>query len=639
MKVKLAMVVELSFLATLVLSIITIFPMSLVYASPGPTIYLSPSNYIFNTSNATIGTKFNVTVWVSNPTYPFGVRMWQVYLTYDQSMINVTEFYGKVTKAPSFRAWPNNNLKGRDWSTDYIFYGEVGGGIGNPFWYNLGTNSAALKWGDVIGAQVDVPSAKKLGAIEFQIIKLPPEGDKLFCSLGINNVDTLLYDDVGKVPGVSKIDGYYEFSSGGPPPPPPPPAQTKIYVDPPEIINPTMQPSSTFTIDITIDDVANLTICEFNLTYNTNVLSWISIMVKKIMDQYPTTTLTLDEEAGWIWTRLSYATPITTSSPLVLATIGFHVDDLGESPLNLHSTQLTNSTAQPITHETSGGFFSNLMRDVAIVNVVRSRSWAYHGWPVNITVTAKNLGNKSETFDVKAYYDSNLIGALPIVGLAPGAEINVTITWNTTGVPEGTYTIKGEATTVPYEINTANNIFIDGTVEIKAFIHDVAIINVIPSRGWVFQGNPLNITVTAKNLGNFTETFDVKAYYDSNLIGALPIVGLAPGAEINVTFTWNTTDVEPCHNYTIKGEATAVSFEFNMTNNIYIDGKVKVRFVGDVDGDGKVDMVDMWEVAQAFGSYPGHPRWNPGADINGDNIIDMVDLWLIAHNFGKACSP
>jgi hypothetical protein len=38
----------------------------------------------------------------------------------------------------------------------------------------------------------------------------------------------------------------------------------------------------------------------------------------------------------------------------------------------------------------------------------------------------------------------------------------------------------------------------------------------------------------------------------------------------------------------------------------------------------------------AFGSYPGHPRWNPIADENEDGVIDGADLILITRNFGKA---
>ena len=50
---------------------------------------------------------------------------------------------------------------------------------------------------------------------------------------------------------------------------------------------------------------------------------------------------------------------------------------------------------------------------------------------------------------------------------------------------------------------------------------------------------------------------------------------------------------------------------------------------------GVVDMLDISIAAYAFGSYPGHPRWNPLADVNHDNYVDMVDLSLIARHFGE----
>lgn len=56
---------------------------------------------------------------------------------------------------------------------------------------------------------------------------------------------------------------------------------------------------------------------------------------------------------------------------------------------------------------------------------------------------------------------------------------------------------------------------------------------------------------------------------------------------------------------------------------------------GDINRDGKVDIRDIALAATAYGSYPGHPKWNPIADENGDNKIDLRDLVLIAKNFGK----
>ncbi len=62
---------------------------------------------------------------------------------------------------------------------------------------------------------------------------------------------------------------------------------------------------------------------------------------------------------------------------------------------------------------------------------------------------------------------------------------------------------------------------------------------------------------------------------------------------------------------------------------------IRVRMPGDVNIDGKVDIRDIAFAAKAFGSYPGHPRWNPIADENEDNEIDIRDIGLIAKNFGK----
>lgn len=59
--------------------------------------------------------------------------------------------------------------------------------------------------------------------------------------------------------------------------------------------------------------------------------------------------------------------------------------------------------------------------------------------------------------------------------------------------------------------------------------------------------------------------------------------------------------------------------------------------LGDLNGDGVVDINDIAVAGLAFGSFPGHPRWNPIVDVNKDNKIDIYDLVIIATNFGKTC--
>jgi len=55
----------------------------------------------------------------------------------------------------------------------------------------------------------------------------------------------------------------------------------------------------------------------------------------------------------------------------------------------------------------------------------------------------------------------------------------------------------------------------------------------------------------------------------------------------------------------------------------------------DLDGDGIVNIADLSVAALAFGSFPGHPRWNPIADLNKDGWVDISDIVEIAVDFGK----
>jgi len=76
---------------------------------------------------------------------------------------------------------------------------------------------------------------------------------------------------------------------------------------------------------------------------------------------------------------------------------------------------------------------------------------------------------------------------------------------------------------------------------------------------------------------------------------------------------------------------------------VFVDGYVKIRYIGDINGDGKADIKDISIVAQAFGTDPSHPRWNPEADITGpvylmpDGKVDIRDVSLVARNFGHGC--
>ncbi len=59
---------------------------------------------------------------------------------------------------------------------------------------------------------------------------------------------------------------------------------------------------------------------------------------------------------------------------------------------------------------------------------------------------------------------------------------------------------------------------------------------------------------------------------------------------------------------------------------------------GDVNRDGRVDVIDLDAVAAAFNSRPGWPNWNPAADLNDDGVVDVFDLVEVGRNFGESAT-
>jgi dockerin type I repeat protein len=57
---------------------------------------------------------------------------------------------------------------------------------------------------------------------------------------------------------------------------------------------------------------------------------------------------------------------------------------------------------------------------------------------------------------------------------------------------------------------------------------------------------------------------------------------------------------------------------------------------GDVNGDLKVNILDVAAVAYAFGTKPGDSRWNAAADMDSDGSIDIIDVALVAFFFGTS---
>ncbi|HVP15927.1 MAG TPA: dockerin type I domain-containing protein [candidate division Zixibacteria bacterium] len=133
---------------------------------------------------------------------------------------------------------------------------------------------------------------------------------------------------------------------------------------------------------------------------------------------------------------------------------------VGTSPVSLYADDVVVSTA----------YVGSPMRfrDINIKSVTSSKTVCGSGFMAGVTVEVSNLGNDSETFNVTALFiklegPDRSASALDwtainetVNNLTAGSAVNLTITWNTTGVPYGNYNTSAYAWPVPNKKDLGN---------------------------------------------------------------------------------------------------------------------------------------------------------------------------------------
>ncbi len=55
----------------------------------------------------------------------------------------------------------------------------------------------------------------------------------------------------------------------------------------------------------------------------------------------------------------------------------------------------------------------------------------------------------------------------------------------------------------------------------------------------------------------------------------------------------------------------------------------------DVNGDGVVDILDITQWSNAFGTVSGDPHFDAAVDVHTDGVIDIFDAVAISLHFGE----
>src|SRR3989442_1360208 len=101
--------------------------------------------------------------------------------------------------------------------------------------------------------------------------------------------------------------------------------------------------------------------------------------------------------------------------------------------------------------------FSPISHDVAAENLNIEGSLTISGPPIQVVVTARNLGDVAETFNVTFYCNNTNVGSQLVRNLGNGSSVNLLFSWDTTGLRPDTYLLEVAAGPVPGETALANN--------------------------------------------------------------------------------------------------------------------------------------------------------------------------------------
>lgn len=235
-----------------------------------------------------------------------------------------------------------------------------------------------------------------------------------------------------------------------------------LCVSPSSVIDPSLQSPRNFTVSVEITNVSMLYSVEFKLFWNATLLDLAQV---SLFAPWKNGYVACNDNAtpGEYWLSVILAPPASSvNGTSSIVSLTFRVKAIGGTALHFADTVLGDENANPIGHEIIDGFFSNSIHDVVIVSFEVWPTYIYQGDPIYMNLTVENDGTYNEQCNLLVYADRTDNGvhvniANQSVVVNAGELESFHFTWNTTGVPYGSYLVTAKAD-VASDVTLVNNV-------------------------------------------------------------------------------------------------------------------------------------------------------------------------------------
>ena len=243
--------------------------------------------------------------------------------------------------------------------------------------------------------------------------------------------------------------------------------ETVVYVDPQTCY---AALGSTFSVNISIADVVDLTGYQLALYYDTTLLDGVEVKLPTghfLEPVHPVNIwiveLEIEDDFNSTHGRVSVALSLLNpeygnDGSGVLATITFHVIKSGNCTLDLHEpwTIFVERYTKGIACDVRDGYFESRMAENDVAVFLQVPSHLVPGESTNINASIQNGGQNNETnVTLQLLINGTIVDSIEISFLPVGSSHNLSYRW--TPLDEVKYNVTAHAPSLTGEVDTLNN--------------------------------------------------------------------------------------------------------------------------------------------------------------------------------------